>query len=223
MEDMMAHMTARFRATTFDAIPDVPAVGGTLRWKPVRRTLGITAFGTNAYTADAGQDVVEPHDELTAGAGGHEELYVVIAGHARFTIDGEELDAPAGTLVFLPDPAARRQAVAVANGTMVLAVGADPAERYRVSAWESSFLAEAQSLRGEHDAAIATARSALPEHEGNPSLHYNLACFLTRAGRHDEALAELRRAFDADPDKVRGWGADDEDLLPLRGMGGYPL
>jgi hypothetical protein len=139
-------MTPRFRTTTLEAIGEIPAVDGRLRWKPVRRTLGIRAFGVNAYVADAGQEVVETHDELTgAGPGGHEELYVVVTGHARFTIDGEDVDAPAGTLVFLPEPAAQRGARAVQDGTTVLAIGAQPGQPYSVSAWESSFLAEHQS------------------------------------------------------------------------------
>lgn len=54
---------------------------------------------------------------------GHEELYVVVRGHARFTIDGEDLDAPAGTLVFLPEPEAKRVATALEDGTIVMAVG----------------------------------------------------------------------------------------------------
>jgi tetratricopeptide (TPR) repeat protein len=223
MEDMMPHMTARFRATTLDAIGEISAVGGTLRWKPVRRTLGINAFGVNAYVADAGEQVVEEHDELNPAGGGHEELYVVLAGHARFTIDGEELDAPAGTVVFLPDPAARRVAVAERDGTTVLAVGSDPARLYEPSSWEDRFVAEDQSTRGDHDAAVATLRAALPRHPGDPALHYNLGCYLARGGRHDEALAELRRAADADPDKVRGWADGDADLDPLRAMEGFPV
>ncbi|HEU4974380.1 MAG TPA: hypothetical protein VFT50_04780 [Baekduia sp.] len=144
-------MTPRFRTTTFAEIEELPVVDGTIRWKPVRRTLGITAFGTNAYVADAGQEVVEPHDELGpdgAEGGGHEELYVVVSGHARFTIDDEELDAPAGTLVFLPDPAAPRRAVAVQDGTTVLAVGAQPGVPYRVSEWEERFVAEGRAAAG---------------------------------------------------------------------------
>ena len=35
---------------------------GGVHWRPVRRTLGISAFGTNAYSADADEHVVEPHD-----------------------------------------------------------------------------------------------------------------------------------------------------------------
>jgi tetratricopeptide (TPR) repeat protein len=219
----MSAMTPRFRTTTLDDIDEIPAVDGRLRWKPVRRTLGIRAFGINAYAADAGHEVVETHDELGGGAGGHEELYVVVSGHARFTIDGEEVDAPAGTLVFLPEPAARRGASAVQDGTTVLAIGGEPGRPYAVSAWEHFFVAEHQSREGDHAAAVATVREALPEHDGNAALHYNLACFLARDGRLDDALAELRRAQEIDPEQVLAWARDDADLEPLRGLSGYPL
>jgi tetratricopeptide (TPR) repeat protein len=220
---MMTPMTARFRTTTLDAIDEIAVVGGALRWKPIRRTLGIGAFGINAYVGDAGSEVVETHDELGSGAGGHEELYVVVAGHATFTIDGERLDAPAGTLVFLPEPAARRGARAVADRTTILAIGGERGAAYEVSAWEHNFAAEAHARRGDFGAAVETVRGALPEHDGNPSVHYNLACFLARDGRLDDALAELRRAHAADPDRVAAWAQDDEDLEPLRGMEGYPV
>jgi tetratricopeptide (TPR) repeat protein len=215
--------TPRYRTTTLDAIDEISVVGGSLRWKPVRRTLGIGAFGINAYVGDAGRDVVEEHDEVSSsGTGGHQELYVVVRGHARFTIDGEEVDAPAGTLVFLPEPEARRAATALQDGTTVLAIGGDPEAPYAVSPWEYNFAAEADVARGDYAAAAATVREALPAHEGNASIHYNLACFLARDGRADDALAELRRAYDADPEQVARWAADDEDLAPLRGMGGFP-
>jgi tetratricopeptide (TPR) repeat protein len=216
-------MSARFRATSIDAIDEIPVVGGSLRWKPVRRTLGIGAFGINAYVGDAGRDVVEEHDELSSsGAGGHQELYLVVRGHARFVVDGEEVDAPAGTLVFLPEPDARRAATALEDGTTVLAIGGDPEAPYAVSAWEHNFAAEAHAARGDWAAAAETVRGALPEHDGNPSIHYNLACFLARDGRADDALAELRRAYEADPGEVAKWAAGDEDLEPLRDMGGFP-
>jgi hypothetical protein len=47
----------------------------------------------------------------------------VIAGRATFTLDGEEVDAPTGTIVHLPEPALKRSAVALEPGTTVLAVG----------------------------------------------------------------------------------------------------
>jgi tetratricopeptide (TPR) repeat protein len=215
-------VTARFRSVHLDDVEEIPVVGDSLRWKPVRRTLGIAAFGINAYTADAGQEVVEEHDELGAGSGGHEELYVVVAGRATFTIDGEALDAPAGTLVFLPEPAARRHALAQDDGTTVLAIGGEAGAAYEVSPWEHYFAAEGHARKGDYAAAVETARGALPKHEGNPSVHYNLACFLARDGRLDDALAELRRAYDADPERIGKWAADDADLDPLRAMGGFP-
>jgi hypothetical protein len=216
-------MSPRFRTTTLDAIDEIPVVDGTLRWKPVRRTLGIRAFGCNAYVGDAGAFVVEEHDEVSSsGSGGHEELYLVVRGHATFTIDGEALDAPAGTLVFLPEPEAPRAAEALEDGTLVMAFGGERGAPYEVSAWEHYFAAEADVARGDYAAAAETVRGGLPEHEGNPAIHYSLACFLARDGRLEDALAELRRAHDADPAKVAAWARDDEDLAPLRPMEGYP-
>ena len=106
-----------------------------LTWRPVRRHFGIKAFGVNAYTAeDAGQRVVEEHGEEN----GHEELYVVVTGRATFTLDGEEVDAPAGTLVYCP-PATQRGAVAAEPGTTVLGIGAKPGEVFEPSGWEWTF------------------------------------------------------------------------------------
>src|SRR3954452_9754499 len=92
----------------------ISGAGGHLR--PVRRPLGITAFGANAFTADAGEQLIESHTEVGGGAGRHEELYVVLTGHATFTVDGDQLDAPAGTFVFIPEAASRREATALADG-----------------------------------------------------------------------------------------------------------
>ena len=125
-----------FRTLCFSE-PEPIDFGG-VGYRLMRRALGIKAFGVNAFTADAGGELIEEHDETGPNAGRHEELYVVIAGRARFTLDDATLDAPAGTLVFLPDPATRRYAVAEEPGTTVLAVGGKPGEAYEVSAWESS-------------------------------------------------------------------------------------
>ena len=87
---------------------------------PIRIPLGIAAFGVNAYGArEAGGHVIEEHDELGAGAGGHEELYLVLSGRARFSLAGEEMDGPVGTLVFVRDPATRRGATAVEPDTRI--------------------------------------------------------------------------------------------------------
>jgi hypothetical protein len=120
---------------------------GPMTWLPVRHTLGIEAFGTNAYVANAaGDDVVEPHDELPGPdediADAHQELYFVARGHATFTIDGTEHDAPAGTYVFVPDPASHRHAVAREPGTAVLSFGGPPT--FTPSEWEGRWLAETE-------------------------------------------------------------------------------
>ena len=112
-------------------------------WIPLRHRLGVTAFGTNGYrAARAGDIVVEPHDERTGDPEKEpqqEEMYVVVLGHATFTLDGETLDAPAGMVVFLPDPAVHRQAVATEDGTVVLAVGSVPGT-HPPSEWEQRWL-----------------------------------------------------------------------------------
>src|SRR4029078_6484515 len=88
-------------------------------WRPVRRHFDIRAFGVNAYTArEAGGQIVEEHTE---GSLGHEEIYLVLRGRARFTVDGNDHELGAGQLVFVRDPALRRGAVALTDDTIVLA------------------------------------------------------------------------------------------------------
>jgi hypothetical protein len=127
------------RIKRIDELPAVSVAG--VNWRPVRRKLDVRAFGVNAYTADVGELLIEEHDETGEGAGGHQELYVVVSGHARFTIDGADHDAPAGTLVFLPDAGSRRSAVALSDGTAAVVVGGRPGEPYRVSPWEPYLVA----------------------------------------------------------------------------------
>ena len=125
-----------------DDIPPTDVGGGNL-WKPIRSTLGIRAFGVNAHVArEPGAAIIHEHDETEAGAGAqrHEELYVVLRGRATFIVDGEDVDAPAGTLVFVDDPSARRAAAALEEGTIVLAIGGPVGEAYEVPPWEAWFL-----------------------------------------------------------------------------------
>jgi hypothetical protein len=100
-----------YRVVALDAIESIP-IPGELAWRPVRGELGVRAFGVAGFSAsEAGQDVVEPHTESGDGRG-HEELYLVVRGSARFTLDAKAFDAPAGTLVFVPDPGVHRHGVA---------------------------------------------------------------------------------------------------------------
>jgi hypothetical protein len=120
-------------------LPRIPAGGPEdPAWTPIRHPLGVRAFGVNAWHGAAEGDlVIEDHDEVPEPGcpAGHEELYVVIAGRARFTVDGDELDAPAGTLVAVP-PNVRRAAHAAEAPTTILAVGAPRGEAFSPSAWE---------------------------------------------------------------------------------------
>ena len=65
---------------------------------PVREHLGIHAFGTNAFTPAEDGTLINEHDENGTG---QEELYIVLEGKATFEIDGQTVDAPAGTFVFV--------------------------------------------------------------------------------------------------------------------------
>jgi tetratricopeptide (TPR) repeat protein len=184
----------------------------TLTWRPVRYTLGIRAFGTNAYTADeAGLDVVEPHTENPKLA--HEELYFVHAGRARFTIDEEEIDAPAGTYVFVPDPASHRHAVAVEPGTTVLSFGG-PAS-FEPSAWEWTFRSSAARQAGDAAEARRILDEALEVHPESAAVRYELACWEANEGDRTAALDRLREAIERDRG-VAEYAAKDEDLASLR-------
>ena len=199
------------RVIHLDELEALPGPG-TLTWLPVRATLGLHAFGANAYRAEeAGHDVVEPHTEDPDAA--HEELYFVARGRAIFTLDDESHDAPAGTYVFVPDPATHRHAVAAEPGTTVLSFGGPPV--FTPSAWEWSFRAAAYRKRGDVDQARAVLADGLSEHPESAALHYELACLEAAGGHPDEALGALARALGITP-RVAEWAREDPDFQPLR-------
>jgi hypothetical protein len=204
-------MSERWTSLRVDEVPAIK-VAGELRWKPIRRTLGIEAFGMNAYTAErAGDDVVERHSEERLR---HEEVYIVLAGRASFELDGETLDAPAGTIVFLRDPTVRRYATAAESGTTVLAVGGKPGEAYTPSAWEWYFEAERFRDPLDTEAALRLMDEANERFPDNVGVVYSTACWEALAGRPDDAWATLQRAIELDP-KARDWALGDEDLASL--------
>jgi tetratricopeptide (TPR) repeat protein len=207
-----------WEATSFADLESVPLFEGIV-WHPVRRKLGIKAFGMNAYTSEAlGELVIEEHDESSLG---HEEIYIVIRGRATFTLDGETVDAPAGTLVFLSDPAVKRKAVAEEEGTLVLAVGGPPGVPYEPSPWEWYFAAMPAFREGRWDEAIALMEAGLEEKPGNAAILYNLACAESRAGRTTDALAHLEAAIKGDP-KFADRAREDPDFDPIRREPAFP-
>jgi tetratricopeptide (TPR) repeat protein len=189
---------------------------------PIRIPLGIASFGVNAYSAvEADGQVIEEHDELGAGAGHHEELYLVASGHAAFTLDGEEVDAPAGTLVFVRDPAVRRRADARAAGTTVVVVGGIPGQPFEPSPWESWLEALPHHRAKDYPRAVEIMTRALDAHPDNANVLYNLACVEALAGDKATALTHLRRAVELEP-RAREWARSDSDLASLRGEPEFP-
>jgi tetratricopeptide (TPR) repeat protein len=188
-------------------------------WRPVRQRFGIRAFGVNAYTArETDGQIVEEHTERTLG---HEEIYLVLRGRARFTVDGNEHELGPGQLVFVRDPQLRRGAVALDADTAVLALGGKPGEPHTVSAWETIFAAEPARRAGRWEEAIALHRQALAGQPDRPELLYNLACLEALAGRRADALDHLRRAVELEP-RWREAAADDEDFDAIRDDPDFP-
>jgi hypothetical protein len=186
-------------------------------WLPVRRRLGIEAFGVNAFEGDDGKLVIEEHDETgTGGSGTQEELYFVTSGRATFTVAGDEIDAPQGTFVFVRDPTAKRKAVAAADGTIILAFGSTRGEAFTPSAWEWVAPAIERHKAGDFEGAKDSIRDGLERLPDHPSLLYNLACFESLTGEHEAALDHLEKGLAIDP-KMREWAKNDEDFDVLRG------
>jgi hypothetical protein len=107
----------------------------------IRRHFDVRAFGVNAAAGNAGDEMIEQHheaDDVENETNGHEELFAVMTGRALFTVDGEEIDAPAGTIVFVRDPALFRGARATADATTIMMVGGPAGVPYAVSRWEAA-------------------------------------------------------------------------------------
>ena len=180
---------------------------------PVREHFGIHAFGINAYTPGEDGRLIGEHDE--AGSG-QEELYIVLDGNATFEIDGDTVDAPAGTFVFV-GPGTRRKATG--DGT-VLAVGATPGEAYEAIDWGEAWPFHSESMNAYGEQRYAEALEAvrgglghMPDHAG---LHYNYACFATLAGAvDDDMFAHLRRSVELLP-RFREDARRDDDFAAVR-------
>jgi quercetin dioxygenase-like cupin family protein len=211
-------MSERYAVTSLDEL-GTPPIPGQARWHTIRRTLGIGAFGINAWTAtDDDQQIIGEHDE--ASGEGHEELYLVLSGHATFTLDGDEVDAPEGTLVHVPDPAAKRAAVGQA-GTTILVVGAKPGVVFTPSGWERSAEALQFWPTEEWDKAVEVLEGHLAETPDHAGTHYNLACAHARAGRPDVALDYLLKAVELQG-SFADYAAKDDDFASIRDDPRFP-
>jgi quercetin dioxygenase-like cupin family protein len=206
-----------YEVVHIDELESFPVDADGLTWRPIRRRFDIRGFGVNAYTAEReGQRVVEEHRETN----GHEELYVVIAGRATFTLDGKEHDAPTGTLVHCP-PDTLRSAFAAEPGTTVLGIGAKPGEVFQPSGWEWTFAAFTLLKQGHEEQARAEMEAGLAEHPNDWRAYYNFACLEGRAGDKEAALRHLARAAELEPDEVTKLATGDEDFTSLREDGRF--
>ena len=196
-------------------LDDLDRFGGEFDTIPIRIPLGIAAFGINAYGArEAGGQVIEEHDKLGAGAGLHEELYLVLSGQARFTVAGDEARRSRRHLGLRPRPgdqarrdgrrarhdrARRRRDGGEGVRAIALGVVARGAPFYEAKDFDA-----AAAVLGQADVGIQTA-----------NVLFNLACCEALAGRREDALGHLRRAAELDP-RVREWAASDTDLDSIR-------
>ena len=180
-------------------------------WRPVRHHFGITSFGINTWTGrKAGDRIINEHDE----EGEDEELYFVSSGRARFELDGERVDAPAGTFVFAR-PGVKRTAFAEEPETTILAVGATPGQVYEPRGWELWAPFGRLYQEGRYAEAADQARDVVAAHPEYPGLLYNVACCESLAGRKGDAIEHLRLAIERS-DSTRSYLAEDSDLDPLR-------
>jgi hypothetical protein len=200
-----------YRALHLDDVEAVPWAGD-MTWRPLRGQLGIRAFGAAAFTAaEAGEPVVEPHSESADGRG-HEELYYVARGRATFTLDGDALDAPAGTFVFVGDPAVHRSAVAAEPDTAVLAFGGEPT--FTPAGHE--FAARVRARLDRPEEARALAEEGLKELPESPGVRVALAYAAVARGDDAEARRRLAEAVEREPE-LAAEARDDPVLARLLG------
>ena len=106
-------------------------IDGSVPWRAIGMHLDVAAFGVNAFGClEAGERIVNEHDESDTS---HEELYAITQGRARFEVDGEVFDAPAGTFVLVA-PQATRTVFAEEDGTALVAFGGEPGKAYQPAA-----------------------------------------------------------------------------------------
>jgi mannose-6-phosphate isomerase-like protein (cupin superfamily) len=190
------------RSVHLDELDAIPGPG-TLTWHPVRAHLGIRAFGSNAYSAQpappakrvVGDDVIEPHVE--SAEYNHEELYFVARGRATFRLDDEEIDAPAGTYVFVPDTATHRHAVAAEPGTTVLSFGGPPT--FTPTAWEWYYRAS-PLIDSDPQRAREILEDGLTVNADSPGLRIHLARLEVAAGNEERARELVREALARQPE-----------------------
>jgi hypothetical protein len=202
---------AAYAVAHLDDIEEL-ADGGS-HYRPIRHHLGVTAFGVTAWSARAAGDIViNEHDEGDPTA--DQELFLVLRGHAVFEVDGDRVDAPAGTLVFAP-PRTKRMATAKEEGTTVLALEGTPGQAYEPRGWEVWAPLAPLYAAGEYAEVADRLGALVADTPHYPMLFFNLACCESLLGRTSGALDHLRQAVEMS-EEFRGFAKDDSDLDPIR-------
>ena len=179
----------------------------------IRRRFGISSFGVQAYRAPGGVGVIREHDEMMLGEPGQEELYIVLTGSATFEIDGDSIEATAGSLVHVP-PTAKRKATARDDDTTILIVGGTPGKAYEPSPEEAGEAFQAYNA-ADYETALSKQLVVVEKRPKDPVAHFNAGCYAARAGHADEAIEHLRRAVEVNG-RIKELMATDEDLDSIR-------
>jgi quercetin dioxygenase-like cupin family protein len=200
---------AAYSIARLDEIEEID--DGRAPFRPVRHHFGITSFGVNAFTGKAvGDRIINEHDE----ADEHEELYIVTSGRATFELDGDRVDAPAGTLVFA-EPGVKRTAFAEEPGTTLVALGGQPGQAYHVHGYETWSPLQSLYVEGKYDEVIERGRTMI-EASGFAMPLYNLACCEALAGHKQDAIGHLRTSLELAPEQLVELAKKDTDLDALR-------
>ena len=141
-------------------------------------------------------------------------------------IDGDHIDRQAGVGQLDPrgppcrheprSDGCRRGAVAAEPDTTLVAVGAKASEAYTPSAWEWTFVAGGHIKLGQTEEGLEAMREGIAKHPDAWQGPYNLACFLARLERNDEAIDALERAVELGGDEVREYAEKDSDFGSIR-------
>jgi tetratricopeptide (TPR) repeat protein len=186
---------------------------GRCPFRPVRHHFGITSFGVNTWTAPAvGDRIINEHEESEEDS--DEELYLVMRGRAAFELDGDRVDAPAGTFVYAP-AGVKRTAFAEEPETTIVAMGATPGQVYEPEGWEVWSPLNPLYEAGRYGEAADRGRELLEAHPQYPGLAYNVACCESLAGRAADAVEHLRQAIDH-AERFRSYARQDSDFDPIR-------
>jgi quercetin dioxygenase-like cupin family protein len=200
-----------YAVVVLDELERYPAMSGAPVLMPLRRRLEVSAFGINCWTAPVGAPVIERHSEPD----GDEEVYLVVRGGVRFTVDDDTFEAGPATLVFVR-PNTLREAIALESETLVLVVGAKPGEAFEPKSWEDFQIAFAEAYaRGEDEARALLGAMLIREPDAwQPA--YNAASFEALTGNADAAFEHLARALALGPPRVRQLAASGQDFAGLR-------